>query len=189
MTLVDDLDASPPPAILGVVGWSGSGKTTLLEFLLAHLTAQNLRVNVIKHSHHDLVLEPSHKDSARFRHAGAQEVLVTSPYRFAIVRELRGQEEPGLLAQIGRLASADLTLVEGFKWDPIPKLEVYRPSLGHAALFRQDPHIIAVASDSAAPDDVHPDLLWFDLNAPQLILDWLLQSLPNWHTVGGLGKT
>ncbi len=80
--------------VLGVIGPSGSGKTTLLEFLVAGLAAQGLRVNVIKHSHHDLELEPPRKDSAGFRQAGAADVMVASPFRYAIVHELRGAPEP-----------------------------------------------------------------------------------------------
>jgi molybdopterin-guanine dinucleotide biosynthesis protein B len=162
--------ASTP--IFGIVGWSGSGKTTLLEYLVQRFAARGLRVNVIKHSHHDLILEPAHKDSARLRAAGAAEVMVASPFRYALVHELRGAPEPGLMEQVARLAPADLTLVEGFKWDPIPKLEVHRPSLGQAPLYLRDPHIVAVASDAAAPDDLPRHLRWLDLNAPDQILTW-----------------
>src|SRR5258708_28553306 len=95
--------------ILGVVGWSGSGKTTLLEYLVGQLAVRGLRVNVIKHSHHDVLLEPPHKDSARLRMAGAAEVMLASPFRIAIMRELRGEAEPSLSEQIARLAPADLT--------------------------------------------------------------------------------
>src|SRR5476649_1357227 len=133
--------------VLGVVGGSGSGKTTLLEFLVAQLADRGLRVNVIKHSHHDLELEPPRKDSARLRMAGAAEVMVASPFRFAIVHEMRGAPEPTLDQQLARLAPAELTLLEGFKSYPIDKLEVYRPTLGKAALYPNDPHIVAVASD------------------------------------------
>ena len=97
--------------VLGIAGWSGSGKTTLLEYLLPQLIAQGLRVNVIKHSHHDLVLEPAHKDSARLRAAGAAEVLLASPYRYALIHELRGAAEPTLAEQVARLSAADLTLI------------------------------------------------------------------------------
>ena len=82
--------------LLGVVGWSGSGKTTLLEYLVAQLAASGARVNVVKHSHHDIMLEPPHKDSARLRMAGAAEVMIASPFRTAIMRELRGVDEPSL---------------------------------------------------------------------------------------------
>ncbi len=161
-------------AVLGVVGWSGSGKTTLLEFFVTQLAAQGRRVNVIKHSHHDLELEPPRKDSARFRLAGAAEVMVASPFRYAIMHELRGAPEPSLSEQLARLAPADVTLVEGFKNDAIAKLEIYRPALGKPALFPDDAHIVAVASDQAAPPTLRPGVAWLDLNAPAAVLAWLL---------------
>ena len=163
--------------IIGIVGWSGSGKTTLLEYVVAQLVVRGVRVNVIKHSHHDLILEPPHKDSARMRAAGAQEVMVASPYRYAIVHELRGAEEPTLAQQAARLAPADVILVEGFKWDPVPKLEVFRPALGQGALYLRDEHIVAVASDVAAPQDLPPNLCWLNLNDQAAILAWFLQQL------------
>jgi molybdopterin-guanine dinucleotide biosynthesis protein B len=163
-------------AVLGVVGWSGSGKTTLLEYLVSQLAARAMRVNVIKHSHHDIVLEPSHKDSARLRMAGAAEVMIASPFRTAIMRELRGAPEPSLQEQLDCLAPASLTLVEGYKWAPIPKLEVFRPDLGQPALYPDDLHIVAVASDAARPAAARPDLAWLDLNAPEQVLDWLLTA-------------
>ncbi len=167
--------ASTP--IVGIVGWSGSGKTTLLEYLLQRFAGRGLRVNVIKHSHHDLILEPAHKDSARLRAAGAAEVMVASPFRYALVHELRGAPEPGLMEQVARLAPADLILVEGFKWDPIPKLEVHRPSLGHEPLYLRDPHIVAVASDVAAPLALPPHLCWLNLNEPDQILRWFEEKI------------
>ena len=170
MSVIDPVAA---PVVLAVVGWSGSGKTTLLEFLVSQLAARALRVNVVKHSHHDIELEPPHKDSARLRMAGAAEVMIASPYRYAILRELRGQGEPPLAEQLARLAPADLTLVEGYKWEPLPKLEVYRPALGRAPLFPDDPLIVAVASDGAAPVDAAA--AWLDLNRPESILYWLIE--------------
>jgi molybdopterin-guanine dinucleotide biosynthesis protein B len=164
---------------LGVVGWSGSGKTTLLEYLVARLAARGLRINVIKHSHHDVLLEPPHKDSARLRMAGAAEVMLASPYRVAIMRELRGTDEPSLAGHLARLAQADLTLVEGYKWEPIAKLEVYRPSLGKPALYPDDRNIVAVASDSPRPDGVDTSLAWLDLNQPAEVLRWLDARLLN----------
>jgi molybdopterin-guanine dinucleotide biosynthesis protein B len=163
-------------AVLGVVGWSGSGKTTLLEYLVSQLAARAMRVNVIKHSHHDIVLEPSHKDSARLRMAGANEVMIASPFRTAIMRELRGAPEPSLQEQLDYLAPASLTLVEGYKWAPIPKLEVFRPDLGQAALYPDDAHIVAVASDAGRPPGARAGLAWLDLNAPEQVLQWLLAA-------------
>ncbi len=163
--------------VLGVVGRSGSGKTTLLEFLVEQLAGRGLRVNVIKHSHHDLELEPPRKDSARLRRAGAAEVMVASPYRFAIVRELRGAPEPGLDEQIARLSPADLTLVEGFKSWPVDKLEVYRAVAGQAPLYPDDPHIVAVATNQLRPAGLRPGVAWLDLDAPETVLAWLVEKI------------
>jgi molybdopterin-guanine dinucleotide biosynthesis protein B len=159
--------------VLGVIGWSGSGKTTLLELVVARLAASGLRVNVVKHSHHDILLEPPHKDSARMRAAGAAEVMIASPYRVAIMRELRGAAEPSLAEHLARLAPADLTLVEGYKWEALPKLEVYRPDVGKPPMFPDDPHIVAVASSSARPDGLAPHVAWLDLLDPDAVLTWI----------------
>jgi molybdopterin-guanine dinucleotide biosynthesis protein B len=161
--------------VLGVIGWSGSGKTTLLEFLVARLAASGLRVNVVKHSHHDIMLEPPHKDSARMRAAGAAEVMIASPYRVAIMRELRGAAEPSLAEHLARLAPADLTLVEGYKWEALPKLEVYRPDVGKPPMFPGDPHIAAVASTMARPEGLAPHVAWLDLSDPDAVLRWVRQ--------------
>ena len=167
------MSRTDPGPVLAVVGWSGSGKTTLLEYLVGALAERGLRVNVVKHSHHDIVLEPPQKDSARLRMAGAAEVMIASPYRFAIMRELRGEGEPGLQEQLARLSPADLTLVEGYKWEALPKLEVFRPALGRAPLYRDDPLVVAVASDVPAPGDLEHGPAWLDLNAKESVLAWL----------------
>jgi molybdopterin-guanine dinucleotide biosynthesis protein B len=172
---------APKGQVLGVVGWSGSGKTTLLEYLVGQLAAEGLRVNVIKHSHHDIVLEPPHKDSARLRTAGAGEVLIASPYRFAIHHELRGAPEPTLEDHLVRLAPADLTLVEGYKWAAIPKLEVFRPEVGRAPMYPEDGHVVAVAASNAAPPGLREALAWLDLDQPAAILRWLKR----WLASGG----
>ncbi|GHD61823.1 molybdopterin-guanine dinucleotide biosynthesis protein B [Jeongeupia chitinilytica] len=150
--------------VFGIVGYSGSGKTTLTEQLIAHFSARGLRVNAIKHSHHDLELEPPAKDSARFRCAGAAEVLVASPYRYALVHELRNEPEPTLAEQLVRLAPADLTLVEGFKREAFPKLEVWRAATGKPLLFPDDPHVVAVASDAPIDVPIASGLPLLDLN-------------------------
>jgi molybdopterin-guanine dinucleotide biosynthesis protein B len=159
--------------VLGVVGTSGSGKTTLLEYLVARLAEEGVKVNVIKHSHHDFELEPPRKDSARFRRAGAAEVMIASPYRFAIIHELRNQPEPTMDAQLARLAPADLTLVEGFHAWPIPKIEVYRREVGESPRYGIDNSILAVASDQPRPPDARQELTWLDLNRPEAVLAWL----------------
>jgi len=169
--------AMPTHPVLGVIGRSGSGKTTLLEFIVQQLAARGLRVNLIKHSHHDLAFEPPQKDSARLRMAGAAEVLVASPYRYAIVHELRGAPEPTLNQQLARMGPSDLTLVEGFKTDPIAKLEVFRPEVGQAPLYPHDAHVIAVASDAPAPADLRAGVVWLNLNERETVLSWLIQHM------------
>ncbi|MCS0614132.1 molybdopterin-guanine dinucleotide biosynthesis protein B [Massilia kyonggiensis] len=168
-------DAAGRGPVLGVIGWSGSGKTTLLEVLVGRLAASGLRVNVVKHSHHDIMLEPPHKDSARMRAAGAAEVMIASPYRVAIMRELRGAAEPSLAEHLARLAPGDLTLVEGYKWEALPKLEVYRPDVGKPPMFPGDPHIVAVASTMARPEGLAPHVAWLDLLDPDAVLRWVRQ--------------
>ncbi|MRX11884.1 molybdopterin-guanine dinucleotide biosynthesis protein B [Pseudoduganella sp. FT25W] len=163
--------------VLGVIGTSGSGKTTLLEHLLAQLAEQGWKVNVIKHSHHDLQFEPQHKDSARLRMAGAAEVMVGSPFRYAIIHELRGAAEPTLDEQLARMSPADLTLLEGFKSYAIDKLEVYRVEAGRAPLYPDDEHVIAVAADHARPAGLRASVAWLDVNQPQQVLAWLLTHL------------
>lgn len=160
-------------AVFGLVGRSGSGKTTLIERLLPTWAARGLRVNVIKHSHHELELEPPGKDSARFRAAGAAEVLLASPHRYALFHELRGAPEPDLDEQLARLAPADLTLVEGFKQFAIPRLEVYRPDHGRPPLYPSLPGLLAVACDRRF--DCPLPLL--DLDRPEAIADFIAASL------------
>jgi molybdopterin-guanine dinucleotide biosynthesis protein B len=148
--------------VFGFAGWSGSGKTTLIERLIPHLRAQGLVVSLVKHAHHEFDIDQPGKDSHRHREAGCQEVLITSAARWALMHELRGAPELALNAALARLAPCDLTLVEGFKAAPIPKLEIYRESVGKPLLHPGDPHILAVASegqfDTALPvfaiDDV-----------------------------------
>lgn len=163
---------------LGIVGWSGSGKTTLLEQLLQHLVQRGLKVGVLKHSHHDVTLEPEHKDTARFRRAGAAQVMLASPYRIALVDELHGREEPSLADLLSRLDPADLVLIEGYKWATIPKLEVWRPALGKPALYPEDDWIQAVASDAPRPNDgLHREMIWLDLNDVSSVLEYVLSFI------------
>lgn len=170
-TELPDHGATGP--VLAVVGWSGSGKTTLLEHLVAGLSGAGLRVNIVKHSHHDIELEPPRKDSARLRLAGAAEVMIASPYRIAIMRELRAAPEPPLAELLARLSPADLTLVEGYKWETLPKLEVHRPALGKPALYTDDAAIVAVVSDAQRPFELRAGVAWLDLNDINAVLDWI----------------
>lgn len=133
--------------LFGLAGWSGSGKTTLIEKLIATFVAQGLRVSTIKHAHHSFDLDQPGKDSHRHRLAGATEVLVGSARRWALIHELRDEDEPDLDALVARMGPADLLLIEGFKRHPHAKLEIHRPSLGKPMLWPDDPDIVGVASD------------------------------------------
>jgi molybdopterin-guanine dinucleotide biosynthesis protein B len=134
--------------IFGFAGWSGSGKTTLIEKLIPRFVGSGLRVSLIKHAHHNFDVDTPGKDSHRHRHAGASEILVTSSRRWVLMHELRGAQEPSFDEQIKRISPCDLLLVEGFKFAPIPKLEVWRKEPGEALLHPNDPHIVALATDA-----------------------------------------
>jgi molybdopterin-guanine dinucleotide biosynthesis protein B len=138
--------------VFGLAGWSGAGKTTLLKRLIPCLIAQGLGVSTLKHAHHDFDVDQPGKDSWEHRQAGASEVLVASSRRWALMHELRDEGEPALGALLDRLSPVDLVLIEGFKLDPHPKLEVFRAANGKAPLHPDDPRIIAVATDVTFPD-------------------------------------
>ncbi|WGZ94527.1 MAG: bifunctional molybdopterin-guanine dinucleotide biosynthesis adaptor protein MobB/molybdopterin molybdotransferase MoeA [Candidatus Thiothrix putei] len=170
-----------PLRVLGVSAWSGSGKTTLLAALIPLLKQAGLRLTVIKHGHHHIELDTPGKDTYRFREAGADQVLLASRKRMAMMQECKTQREPEL-ADVLRFINpdcADLVLVEGFKHTAIPKIEVHRPSLGKPLLFPDDPTVIALATDEPSLA-VPAHIAKFDLNQPQalaaFIVGWLQQK-------------
>lgn len=144
--------------IFGITGWSGSGKTTLMAAMIPELIARGVSVSTIKHAHHSFDIDQPGKDSWRHREAGAREVMIASECRWALQHELRGGAEPSLSELIARMTPVDLLLVEGFKFHPHPKIEIYRPSLGKSARFPHDPFVVAVASDEALPGLPLPSL-------------------------------
>jgi molybdopterin-guanine dinucleotide biosynthesis protein B len=156
--------------IFGFAGYSGSGKTTLIERVLPQLIARGLRVSVVKHTHHDFDLDRPGKDSHRHRVAGAHEVLLASDRRYALPHEVRDQP-PALDELIARLAPCDLVLVEGYKREAIPKLEVHRAETGKPWLYPGDAAILAVASDTLPPDAMAS----FDLNDIPTITEFILK--------------
>lgn len=159
--------------IFGFAGYSGSGKTTLIEKLIPLLMQRGLKVSLVKHAHHTFDVDKPGKDSYRHRHAGCGEVLVTSSRRWVLMHELRGAPEPDLSQQIKHLSPCDLLLVEGFKHEPIPKLEVYRASVGEPLLHPHDENIVAIASD----EQLETRLPQFDLNDPGKIADFVLKQV------------
>lgn len=159
--------------LFGIVGRSGQGKTTLIEALLPQFRARGVRVNVVKHSHHALEFEPPRKDSARFRAAGAGEVLIASPTGYAIVRELHGEPEPTFTELLARLAPADLTLVEGYSQVDMRRLEVVRPASGLEVLYPADSRIVAIATDAA----MDTSLRCLPLNDPACIAAFICDAV------------
>ncbi|MBJ2151097.1 molybdopterin-guanine dinucleotide biosynthesis protein B [Paracoccus sp. IB05] len=159
--------------IYGVIGWQNSGKTTLMERLVATLTRRGMSVSTVKHVHHDVDLDQPGKDTWRHREAGAQEVVLASAKRFAILREHRGPE-PDLTEVLARLAPVDLVLVEGYKRDAHPKIEVWRAGVADRPMIQPgDPLVRAVASDAALKGLSVPVL---DLNDAGAIATFILKD-------------
>src|ERR1700731_5295824 len=135
--------------VIGLAGWSGAGKTTLLTRVIPHLRGQGLRVSVIKHAHHSFDVDVPGKDSWVHRQSGAEEVLVSSGQRWALMHELRGRSEPRLPELLAKMSRVDLVIVEGFKSEPHRKIEVHRLANGKPLLFPDDPAIAGIAADTA----------------------------------------
>lgn len=182
--------------VFGIAGYSGSGKTTLIERVLPQLTARGLKVAVLKHTHHDVDLDPppgggrgckdaeapttTHrpgKDSWRAREAGAAAVLLASDARSALLVEHR-DAPPAFAALLERLPPCDLVLVEGWKREPIPRLEVHRGAAGRPWLFPDDPCVLAVASDVDPPGEI-PRI---DLDAISQLTDFILTHADRFPT-------
>lgn len=139
---------APTLPLLGFAAWSGTGKTTLLEQLIPILVSRGLRLGVLKHAHHDFDTDQPGKDSHRLRKAGADQVMAASRRRHARIVETPDAEPPfhALLASFDQ-TSLDLLLVEGFKHEHFPKIELHRTELGKPLLFPDDGDIMALAAD------------------------------------------
>ncbi len=156
--------------VLGLAGWSGAGKTTLLCRLIPVLVSSGLRVSTLKHAHHAFDVDQPGKDSWEHRQAGATEVMVASARRWALMRELRGEPEPRLPALLAQMSDVDLVLIEGFKREAHPKLEIHRPSLGKPLMQPLDRSIVAILSDAALE---MPGVPLLDLNDVAAIADFV----------------
>ncbi|MBC7163538.1 MAG: molybdopterin-guanine dinucleotide biosynthesis protein B [Roseovarius sp.] len=159
--------------LYGVTGWKNAGKTGLMERLVAEMIGRGLKVSTVKHAHHGFDVDQPGRDSYRHRAAGAGEVLLVSRHRVALMRELRGQAEPSLAELLAMLAPCDLVLVEGYKRDRHPKVEVFRAETGHALIAPGDATIRAVASD--VPLDL--DRPVFDLDDTAAIAGFMLREV------------
>lgn len=158
--------------VFGFAGYSGSGKTTLIENVIPVLVEQGVRVSLVKHAHHAFDVDQPGKDSYRHRKAGATEVMLTSAKRWVLMHEIVDQPEPELPQQLRRMSPCDIVLVEGFKKQPIPKLEIHRQAHGAPFLFPDDPHIVAIATD----DEVATTMPRFALDDYQTIAAFVLAN-------------
>ncbi|WP_027054173.1 molybdopterin-guanine dinucleotide biosynthesis protein B [Mesorhizobium erdmanii] len=157
--------------IFGVTGWKNSGKTTLTEKLVAELVRRGWKVSTVKHAHHDFDIDKPGADSFRHRQAGATEVAIVSGNRWALMHELRGEDEPPLESILSRLAACDIVLVEGYKREPHRKIETRRlEAKDRAPLSAGDPNIVAIAADFTVTDKSLPV---FDLDDVKSIVDFI----------------
>ena len=159
--------------IFGVTGWKNSGKTGLMERLITEFTARGLSVSSIKHAHHSFDIDHPGRDSYRHRDAGARQVLLASRNRWALMHELRNEDEPSLGDLLKQLLPVDLVLIEGYKRDRHPKIEAHRKETGQPLIAPEDETIVAVASDTSLAID-RPVL---DLNDTAAIASFIAQHL------------
>jgi len=165
-----------PMRIIGLAGWSGAGKTTLVTRAIPVLLKRGVKVSTLKHAHHKFDVDQPGKDSYQHRMAGAQEVLVGSANRWFLLHELRGEREPTLQELLSRLSPVDLVIIEGYKRDNHPKLEVYRAANGKPLIHPDDPAVVAIATDAPL---THPKVPTVDLDDIETIVDILMaQAAP-----------
>jgi len=162
--------------MLGFAAFSGTGKTTLLTQIIPILKHHGLRIGLIKHSHHNFQIDQPGKDSFRLREAGASPVMLISTHRRAIITEISPTQEPRLDDQLQLFdqSELDLILVEGFKAEQFPKIELHRPSLNKPLLYPNDPDIMAIASD--CPLETPDYLTQLDINQPEMIAAFILKQ-------------
>ncbi|MDT8343606.1 MAG: molybdopterin-guanine dinucleotide biosynthesis protein B [Thermohalobaculum sp.] len=148
--------------VYGVIGWKNAGKTTLVERLVAEICARGYSVSTLKHTHHLVDLDRPGKDSYRHRMAGAQQTVLASSSRWALMTELRGAPEPALEALIARLDPVDLVIVEGWKRDRHPKVEAWRAETGQPLIALGDPTVRAIATNDRPPEGHGRPLIGLD---------------------------
>lgn len=160
--------------VYGITGWKNSGKTGLVERLVSEFRRRALTVSTVKHAHHATDIDQPGRDSYRHREAGASEVIVASPGRWALMHELRGGPEPPLEELLARLSPVDLVLVEGYKHAPHPKIEAHRLETGRPVMAGENATIRAVASNGA-PEGLPVPVL--DLDDTAAIADFILRDV------------
>lgn len=164
---------TPATPMIGIAGWKKSGKTTLVARLVAELTRRGLRIATVKHAHHSFEVDDAETDSARHRRAGASQVAVVSSKRCAVITELRDSPEPTFAEVTAWLAPCDLIIVEGYKKEPIPKIEARRAAAPtKQPLADGDSHVVAIAADHPVENSKVPV---FSLDDTVAIADFILR--------------
>lgn len=168
---------SNPLPLLAVVAYSGTGKTTLLKHVIPLLISRGIRVGLIKHTHHQMDIDTPGKDSYELRKAGAAQTIVASNQRWALMTETPEQEEPNIYDLVGKMdaSTLDLVLVEGFKYEKIAKIALFRQSLGRELSDLIDEYVIAIATDTEI-NTLFPVL---DINQPEQVANFIHQWLKN----------
>lgn len=161
--------------VFGVIGWKNSGKTTLMERLVREFSNRGYIVSALKHAHHSFDIDHPGRDSYRFREAGARQVALVSPKRWALMHELRDEQKPTFQSVLEHIGPCDLILVEGYKQGPFPKIEARSTrSLTQKPLSDDDPDIVAVATEDKTASDALP---CFDINDVSAIADFIAGHL------------
>ena len=166
-------DSTPP--IIGFCAHSGTGKTTLLKQVIPILKDKGFKLGVVKHAHHNFDTDQPGKDSYELRKAGAKNMLVSSSRRWALIAEHFDEDAEATLAELVHIITRqniDIVLIEGFKHEAFPKIELHRSSLGHPYMYQQDPHVVALAADEKPPADI--PIPFLDINNPEQIADFIV---------------
>ena len=169
-----------PVPLVGFAAWSGTGKTTLLRKLIPVLRAREIAIGMIKHAHHDFDIDFPGKDSYELRKSGADQTVVCTATRMAVITEFSDPAEEPDLWEIIRMLDphrADLVLVEGYKEIRFPKIELHRAELGKPWLYPEDDSIIAVACDDQPPRDTKLPIL--NINDIESIAAFIYQDYCN----------
>lgn len=160
--------------LLAISAWSGTGKTTLLQLVIPLLKDRGIRTGLIKHTHHQMDIDTPGKDSYLLRKAGADQVIVASNQRWALMCETVDQPlDLPMLASRMDSSKLDLVLVEGFKGEPVPKIVLWRKGVRGGAGDLLDEHVIAIATD----EYLEIDLPLLNINQPEQITDFIVQWL------------
>lgn len=164
------------PPLFGVVGWKNSGKTTLMARLIHDFSQRGYEISVIKHAHEKFEIDHPGRDSFKMREAGARQVMLSSPRRFALMRELGNAPEMTFEEALPYAGPCDLILVEGYKREAYPKIEIRRDgAASRAPLAAEFPEVVAIASDK--PEDETEPLPVFHIDATERIVDFIIATL------------